>query len=154
MFTIEIAKFKIAGNLISGGIPFPMSRTNNTKSSKDKSKAVKSGKKNTSKKNIKKNASDKNSTAAKKAKKKINLLKLCSVMNNYADDANDKEIIKRFKTTITSSVSEDISKTSLMNILKKPEEISTNDFSESIQPYIKHYLFMVNRSLNKKYIKN
>ncbi|MBN2402778.1 MAG: hypothetical protein JXN64_10300 [Spirochaetes bacterium] len=131
-----------------------MSRTNNTKSSKDKSKAVKSGKKNTSKKNIKKNASDKNSTAAKKAKKKINLLKLCSVMNNYADDANDKEIIKRFKTTITSSVSEDISKTSLMNILKKPEEISTNDFSESIQPYIKHYLFMVNRSLNKKYIKN
>lgn len=130
-----------------------MSRTIKTKSSNNISNAVKSGKKSTAGKTITKKSADKNSAAAKKAKKKTNLLKLCSVMNNYTYDANDKEIIKRFKTTITSSVSEDISKTSLMNILKKPEDVSTNDFSESIQPYIKHYLFMVNRSLNKKYIK-
>ena len=70
-------------------------------------------------------------------------------MNKYAEDANDKEIIKRFKTTITSSISEDISKVSLFNILKKPEEVNMSEYSESIQPYIKHYLFMVNRSAHK-----
>ncbi|MFH0974814.1 MAG: hypothetical protein V1874_03410 [Spirochaetota bacterium] len=97
-----------------------------------------------------KKKSDKVSNASTKQKKKINLLKLCSVMNNYSDDANDKEIIKRFKTTITSSINEDISKTSLATILKKPEDVNIGDFSESIQPYIKHYLFMFNRSTNNK----
>jgi hypothetical protein len=115
-------------------------------------------KKTTAKKNIKKSDSKSNSknnseklqNAIKKQKKKTNLLKLCSGMNNYAEDANDKEIIKRFKTTITSSVGEDISKVSLFTILKKPEEVKMSDFNESIQPYIKHYIFMLNRSLNRK----
>ncbi len=117
---------------------------------KKKTKSIKSKGKGTVKKSITRKSADKTSVSVKKQTKKTNLLKLCSVMNNYADDANDKEIIKRFKTTITSSVSEDISKTSLMNVLKRPEDVSSSDFSESIQPYIKHYLFMVNRSLNKK----
>jgi hypothetical protein len=127
-----------------------MVKTTNANSSKKLLKAVKSNVKNKAKKSITKKNTDKTSTTVKKQKKKTNLLKLCSVMNNYADDANDKEIIKRFKTTITSSVNEDISKISLANILKRPEDVSTNEFSESIQPYIKHYLFMINRSLNKK----
>jgi hypothetical protein len=122
---------------------------------KKKSKAIKSKskstiKKSTAMKNSTKKRTNKISAVVKKQIKKPNLLKLCSVMNKYADDANDKEIIKRFKTTITSSVNEDISKTNLFNILKKPEDVSISDFSESIQPYIKHYLFMFNRSLHKK----
>jgi hypothetical protein len=122
---------------------------------KKKSKAIKPKSKGSLKNSIiKKNSTkkkvDKISAVVKKQIKKPNLLKLCYVMNKYADDANDKEIIKRFKTTIVSSVNEDISKTNLINILKKPEEVNTSDFSESIQPYIKHYLFMFNRSLHKK----
>jgi hypothetical protein len=109
------------------------------------STAVKSRKKTNSK-----SITDKLQIASKKQKKKTNLLKLCSTMNNYANDANDKEIIKRFKTTITSSVGEDISKSSLFTILKKPEEVKMADFNESVQPYIKHYIFMLNRSLNGK----
>lgn len=119
--------------------------TTNKANTKKKSTAVKSKTKKAEKK-----ATEKNSIASKKQKKKINLLKLCSFMNNFADDANDKEIIKRFKTTISSSISEDISKTSLFNVLKKPEEVSMSDFHESIQPYIKHYLFMINRSMTRK----
>jgi hypothetical protein len=107
-------------------------------------------KKSTVKKNSIKKRTDKSPATVKKQTKKTNLLKLCSIMNKYGDDANDKEIIKRFKTTISSSVSEDISKTNLFNILKKPEDVNMTDFPESIQPYIKHYLFMYNRSLNKK----
>ena len=34
---------------------------------------------------------------AKGKKRKTNLLRLCSEMNKYVTDANDKEIIKRFK---------------------------------------------------------
>ncbi len=122
-----------------------MSVMRNKSNSNKKSNVIKSGKKMRTKKN-----SDKGSINFKKQKKKTNLIKLSSVMNNYADDANDKEIIKRFKSTITSSVAEDISKTSLLTILKKPEDAKMSDFSESIQPYIKHYIFMVNRSLNRK----
>jgi hypothetical protein len=80
-----------------------------------------------------------------KAKKKSNLLRLCTEMGQYVIDANDKEIIKRFKTTITSAAEEDISKSSLDMILKDPKEVEINTFSESIQPYIKHYIFMIKR---------
>ena len=101
-------------------------------------------------KSVRKKNVEKAPVSSKKNKKKVNLLKLCSEMNNYADDANDKEIIKRFKTSITSSVNEDISKVSLNIILKKPGDVNMGDFPENIQPYIKHYLFMVNRSKRKK----
>jgi hypothetical protein len=88
--------------------------------------------------------------APKKQKKRSNLLRLCSEMNKYAEDANDKEIIRRFKTSITSSVTEDISKTNLLTILKKPEDLDIGIFPENMQPYIKHYFFMVNRSKSKR----
>jgi hypothetical protein len=150
LFTINLQKLSIAEILIPGGTTIVMGKTIKTSSNKKAMKTVKSDAKKTAKKNISKRNTDKTSSASKKQKKKTNLLKLCSLMNKYANDANDKEIIKRFKTTITSSVSEDISKISLFNILKKPEDINMNEFSESIQPYIKHYLFMYNRSLSKK----
>ncbi len=85
---------------------------------------------------------------AAKAKKRSNLGRLCSEMSKYVVDANDKEIIKRFKTTISSSSEEDITKSTLDVILKSPKEVEMNTFSESMQPYIKHYLFMIKR--NKK----
>ena len=83
--------------------------------------------------------------AAVKGKKRNNLLKLCNEMGKYVIDANDKEIIKRFKTTITSATEDDISKTRLDIILKTPKEVVINEYSEGIQPYIKHYLFMIKR---------
>jgi hypothetical protein len=116
----------------------------------NKKTTAKEPKNKTKSKSNSKNNSNKMQIASKKQKKKTNLLKLCSEMNIYANDANDKEIIKRFKTTITSSVGEDISKTSLFTILKKPEDVKMAEFNESIQPYIKHYIFMLNRSLSRK----
>ncbi len=101
---------------------------------------------------VRKKSTDKAMSISKKQqqKRKNNLLKLCSEMSKYADDANDKEIIKRFKTSITSAVNEDISKSSLNLILKNPEDVAMGNFSENIQPYLKHYLFMINRNKNKK----
>ncbi len=87
----------------------------------------------------------KTTTSKNKGKKRSNLLKLCSEMNNYVIDANDKEIIKRFKTSISSSIEDDITKTSLELILKTPKEVDVSEFTENIQPYIKHYLFMIKR---------
>lgn len=87
-------------------------------------------------------------TPAKGKKRKTNLLRLCSEMNKYVIDANDKEIIKRFKTTIFSS-SEDISKSSLDIILNSPKDVEIGLFSEILQPYIKHYLFMMKRDKKK-----
>ncbi len=82
---------------------------------------------------------------SKPKKRRSNLSRLCSEMSKYVVDANDKEIIKRFKTTITSSSEQDITKSNLDVILKSPKDVEMNAFSESIQPYIKHYLFMVRR---------
>lgn len=82
-------------------------------------------------------------------KRKTNLLRLCSDMSKYAVDANDKEIIKRFKTTILTST-DDISKSNLDIILNTPNETDLSVFSESLQAYVKHYLFMVKRSKKMK----
>lgn len=102
-------------------------------------------------KSVRKKSTDKIMSITKKQqqKRKNNLLKLCTEMSKYAEDANDKEIVKRFKTSITSAVNEDISKTSLNLIIKNPEEVEIGDFSENIQPYLKHYMFMVNREKNR-----
>jgi len=77
--------------------------------------------------------------------KKINLLKLYSEMNKLSHDAVDKEVIKRFKVIIDTS-EEDITKKSLGLILKDPKSVIINDFSDSLQPYIKHYLFLIKRN--------
>jgi len=93
-----------------------------------------------------KNDARKNDTKNVKVKtKKINLLKLYSEMNKLSHDAVDKEVIKRFKVIIDTS-EEDITKKSLGLILKDPKSVIINDFSDGLQPYIKHYLFLMKRN--------
>jgi hypothetical protein len=81
--------------------------------------------------------------------KKINLLKLYSEMNKLSNDAVDKEVIKRFKIIIETS-EEDITKKSLKLILKEPKNVNISDFNDSLQPYIKHYLFLMKRDTRSK----
>ena len=85
---------------------------------------------------------------SKRKQKKVNLLKLYNVMNKHAKDAVDKEVIKRFKIIIDTS-EEDITKKSLSTILKDQKNIDPSEFHDSLQPYIKHYLFLHKRSLIK-----
>ncbi|HDP81471.1 MAG TPA: hypothetical protein ENN21_11570 [Spirochaetes bacterium] len=80
-----------------------------------------------------------------KPKRKTNLYKLCSEMNRLCLDAVDKEVVKRFKTLIDTSA-EEITKTSLHSVLSSPLEADLGAFHESIQPYVKHYVFMVKRA--------
>lgn len=84
------------------------------------------------------------SSITKRSKKKTNLQKLSTTMNKLAHDAVDKEVVKRFKTYIDTS-SEDISKANLDQILKNSEDLVLSSYNESLQPYIKHYLFMKKR---------
>ncbi len=65
-----------------------------------------------------------------------------------AVEANDKEIIKRFKIII-DTCEEDITKVSLQAILSDFENITYSNYHESFQPYIKHYIFMRKR-LNRQ----
>ena len=81
--------------------------------------------------------------------KKVNLLKLYSEMNKLSHDAVDKEVIKRFKVIIDTS-EEDITKKNLGLILKDPKGVTISDFSDSLQPYIKHYLFLMKRNKRLK----
>jgi len=80
-----------------------------------------------------------------KPRRKNNLLKLCSEMNRLVIDAVDKEVVKRFKTLIDTSA-EEITKARLDAVLKNPGDIEAGSFHESLQPYIKHYVFMVKRN--------
>lgn len=81
--------------------------------------------------------------------KKVNLLKLYSEMNKLQNDAVDKEVIKRFKIIIDTS-EEDITKKSLHLILKEPKSVNILEFNDSLQPYIKHYIFLLKRSMRIK----
>ncbi len=81
--------------------------------------------------------------------KKVNLLKLYSEMNKLSNDAVDKEVIKRFKIII-DTIEEDITKKSMLLILKEPKNVTVSDFSDSLQPYIKHYLFLFRRNKRAK----
>jgi hypothetical protein len=82
------------------------------------------------------------------SKKKGNLLKLYGLMNRMVRDAVDKEVVKRFKTIIDTS-EEDISKTMLRDILKDYQRVEISSFREALQPYIKHYVFMMKRSVSR-----
>jgi len=97
------------------------------------------------KKALNKNDIRKNDPKAKIKTKKVNLLKLYSEMNKLSNDAVDKEVIKRFKIIIDTS-EDDITKKNLHLILKEPKSVNIADFSDSLQPYIKHYLFLSKRS--------
>lgn len=77
--------------------------------------------------------------------KKVNLLKLYSEMNKLSNDAVDKEVIKRFKIII-DTIEEDITKKSLLLIIKEPKSVTVTEFHDSLQPYIKHYLFLMKRN--------
>jgi hypothetical protein len=89
----------------------------------------------------------KSKSPKRKSKKKTNLSRLCLEMNKLTRDAVDKEVTKRFKILIETT-EEDITKVSLNQILKDPKDVDLSIFHESLQPYIKHYLFMAKR--NKK----
>ncbi len=80
----------------------------------------------------------------KKTKRKTNLYKLYSDMNKRVHDAVDKEVVKRFKTLIDTSA-EEITKSALDSVLHNPLEAEASNYEEGIQPYIKHYIFMVKR---------
>ncbi len=86
----------------------------------------------------------KSKSPKRKTKKKISLSRLCSEMNKLTRDAVDKEVTKRFKILIETT-EEDITKVSLNQILKDPKDVDLSTFHESLQPYIKHYLFMAKR---------
>ncbi|MBN1533555.1 MAG: hypothetical protein JXA20_12880 [Spirochaetes bacterium] len=91
------------------------------------------------------------STLAKNAvkKKKHNLLKIYTEMNKMSLDAVDREVLKRFKIII-DTCEEDITKVSMNLVLKDPKNVNISSFHESIQPYIKHYLFLSKRNQKKK----
>ncbi len=88
------------------------------------------------------------SSKAKKKKKNQNLLKLYTEMNKLSTDAVDREVTKRFRTII-DTLEEDITKASLSAILKDPLNAETDQFPESLQPYIKHYVFLSKRDIKK-----
>lgn len=91
---------------------------------------------------------DKKKTKSGKPRRKTNLYKLCTEMNKNILDAVDKEVVKRFKTLIDTSA-EEITKISLDTILSNPMEVEINTYHESLQPYIKHFIFMKKRNLSK-----
>lgn len=86
----------------------------------------------------------KKSTKKSRSTRKTNLLKLCSVMSKLAHDAVDKEVVKRFKILIEAN-DEDITKVELNTILKHYDGIELNQFHEGLQPYIRHYVFLMKR---------
>jgi len=107
------------------------------------------------KKTPKKTAAKKTRPASKSSakvtrvnKRKTNLLKLYSEMNKLIVDAVDREIVKRFKIIVETG-EDDISKQSLLTVLKEPDATDPMSYEERLQPYIKHYLFMLKRKANK-----
>ncbi|MDA3900674.1 MAG: hypothetical protein PF637_09180 [Spirochaetes bacterium] len=76
-----------------------------------------------------------------RGKRKVNLSRLHAAMNKLATDAVDKEIVKRFKILIDTS-DEDLTKVRVDEILKNPQKVEINTFHESLQPYVKHLLFL------------
>lgn len=77
-------------------------------------------------------------------KRKANLLKLHSAMSKLVKDAVDKEVVKRFKILIDST-DEDLSKTEVDSIMKHYTSVDLANYHEGLQPYIKHFVFMMKR---------
>jgi len=87
----------------------------------------------------------------KKVRKKMaNLNRIHAEMMKLVIDAVDKEVTKRFKIIIETSAEEDITKVAANTVLKDPKSVEVNSFHEALQPYIKHYLFMLKRSQRQK----
>ncbi len=88
--------------------------------------------------------------------KKTNLLRLYNYMTKLSSDAVDNEIMKRFKILIDAS-EEDLPKADIDTLLNDYKNADIHAFPEGLQPYVKHYLFMVKRDINikaKKEVKN
>lgn len=77
--------------------------------------------------------------------RKVNLARLYTAMNKMSEDAVDKEILKRFKILI-DSCDQDITKLSVDMVFKDPSAVNINDFHEGLQPYIRHYIFLVKKN--------
>lgn len=82
-------------------------------------------------------------------KKKLNLLRIYSEMSELCYDAVDREVLKRFKIII-DTCEDDITKVSMRLVLKDPKNVIISSFHESVQPYIKHFLFLRKREQKKK----
>lgn len=94
-------------------------------------------------------AGNKTGKKAKKNVKKTNLLRLYNRMTKLTSDAVDNEIVKRFKILIDAS-EEDLPKIEIDTVLNDPNNTDTHAFPEGLQPYVKHYIFMVKRDNNMK----
>ncbi|MFA5518754.1 MAG: hypothetical protein WDA74_05800 [Spirochaetota bacterium] len=85
----------------------------------------------------------------RKNARKTNLLRLYNRMTKLTSDAVDNEIVKRFKILIDAS-EEDLPKIEIDTLLNDHNNIDTHAFPEGLQPYVKHYIFMVKRENNIK----
>ena len=81
--------------------------------------------------------------------KKTNLTKLYNHMHKMSIDAVDSEVIKRFKVLI-DACEEDLPKTVIDTLIKEPKGADTSVFPEGLQPYVKHYVYMIKRDKNQK----
>lgn len=90
-------------------------------------------------------ATVKKTKKASRSKRKTNLLRIANAMNKMVVDANDREIMRRFKVLIDTS-EEDVTKAEVDVILKNPESVTISNYHEAFQPYIKHYIFMLKRA--------
>lgn len=81
--------------------------------------------------------------------KKTNLTKLYNHMHKMSVDAVDSEVIKRFKVLI-DACEEDLPKAVIDTLIAEPKGADTSVFPEGLQPYVKHYVFMVKRDKNQK----
>lgn len=81
--------------------------------------------------------------------KKTNLTKLYNHMHKMSLDAVDSEVIKRFKVLI-DACEEDLPKAVIDALITDPKGSDTSVFPEGLQPYVKHYIFMIKRDKNQK----
>ncbi len=127
-------------------------KTSETVGEKKPKKTVKKTVQKTAKKAVKTPEKQKPSiiskTKSRRPKKKTNLLRLCVEMNKVVLDAVDKEVTKRFRTLVDAA-EEDITKTGLHSIIRNWKEVDITQYHESLQPYIKHYVFMVKRQAGR-----
>lgn len=77
--------------------------------------------------------------------RKVNLSRLYTAMNKMSEDAVDKEILKRFKILI-DSCDQDLTKIAVDSVFKSPDAVDINEFHEGLQPYIRHYIYLVKKS--------
>jgi hypothetical protein len=91
-------------------------------------------------------------SAVKKVRKnvkKTNLTKLYNHMHKMSLDAVDGEVIKRFKILI-DACEEDLQKSIIDSLIADPKSSDTSVFPEGLQPYVKHYIFMIKRDKSQK----